>query len=167
MVFNKSDNQILIAGTPLTVMCMAEGADLAPGLFVKKGTSDYEIKLADAGDKPWAICMEYFADDVMPGDTYDDDARVRVAFGPGSVVKARLASGQNVATGAFLVPAADGTLQAAAVLTVDSGETPVTSGSANGAIIGGDIGDGYIIAQAVESVDASGAEAWIAVKLLI
>lgn len=152
-------------------------SNVRTGRLVARDGSDKKVKAAadgaNSGLVGW-VEARVVADDGSAAFDYDRDSDfsaddiVHVLGGPGVIVNARLANGENVTQGDYLVPAAGGELKAAATLSVDSGTTAVTSTAANGEIIAGSVPrDGAIVAKAHESVDASGGAADIAAEALI
>jgi len=121
--------------------------NMKPGRLVKKGATDYDASMngawdisnnapigwlgyekANANFKPTTIDTAYAAGDEVP-----------VHNGSGFRVRARLASGQNLAKGRVVTAAADGEITA------------------------GTIGTNDIVARMAESVNAGGgaADAWV------
>lgn len=137
----------VIDGQSLVERHKAEGTVtyMKPGRLVKKGTTDYDVKIADASAnfpaigwlgyekananfKPETIDTAYALADEVP-----------VENGSGFRVRARLANGQNLVKGIRLKEAANGEVTAAT------------------------LGTDHVIASMAESVDASGAaaDAWV------
>lgn len=172
MVLTQPSGKIVALGEPLVDELNVETAtNMYPGRLVKKGTNDNDIVVCGAGEKPvgW-LGWEHAPGPDRPATlatAYGADDRAPVLYGGHFVIKAKLASGQNVSKGDWLVPAADGMVAAASALTVDSGGTSVTSTAANGAIISGDVGDNIIVGIAMESVNASSGAKDILVLSLI
>lgn len=152
---------VLVVGDPLYETLTVETVtNVKPGRLCKKDSGDKAIEVCGAGNDPIGVIgYEKTPNDSKPADidtAYAADADCAVYIGGAFVFMGILASGESVARGAALIPAANGELAAAAALTIDSGATGVTSSAANGAIISGDIGDDHIVAYAQETVDASG-----------
>lgn len=172
MTLKTPTGKIVVLGDPLVDECKVETAtNMYPGRLVKKGTNDDDVVVCGAGEKPtgW-LGYEHAPSPDRPAtvDTaYGAGDWVPVLYGGHFVINARLANGQSVARGAWLVPAANGELTAASSLSVDSGGTSVTSTAANGGIISGDVGDNIVVAIAMETVDASGGAKDIMVLSLI
>jgi len=170
--FRKPNNKIVVAGNPLVQELKVETAtNMYPGRLVKKGTNDDDIVVCGATDKPIGFLgyeQSHAAYRPTNVDTaYSAGDRAPVLCGGNFVVVARLANGENVSKGDWLVPAANGELKAASALTVDSGGVAVTSTAANGAIISGEVGDNIVVAIAEESVNATAGAADIMVRSLI
>jgi len=169
----KPTNGVLVAGHPLKMEQNIETAtNMYPGRLVKKGTNDDDIVVnTAAGNASGWLSYE----DTKIGKPDDVDsiykitAKPVVLYGGGFVVVGHLASGENVAKDDYLVGAANGELKKASAVVIASGATPVTSGAANGAaIVTGSIpGEGRILAQAKESVNATSAAADIMVLSFI
>lgn len=172
MVLKKPSGRIVAVGDPLVDELKVETAtNMYPGRLVKKGTNDDDIVVCDASGKPvgW-LGWEQAAGPYRPSTiatAYGADDWAPVLYGGHFVIKAKLANGENVSKGAFLVPAANGQVKEASAFEVDSGGTSVTSSAANGAIISGEVGDNIIVGIAMESVDASSGAKDILVLSLI
>ncbi|MHC1623460.1 MAG: hypothetical protein ACXQTR_02575 [Candidatus Methanospirareceae archaeon] len=144
--FRKIANDV-IDGPSLVERHKAEGTvtNMKPGRLVKRGTTDYDVQVADASAnypaigwlgyekananfKPETIDTAYAAGDEVP-----------VHNGGGFRVRARLASGQNLVKGIRLKEAANGEVTAAT------------------------IGTDHVVAIMAESVNASGGakDAWV------
>ena len=163
--FKDPENAVLVSGDPVVEELICKTiTNCTPSVLVTRDTDDDHFKVCGATDDPLGFLDISHKKGI--GDTYEADQAARILKGA-IVNKAILANGQNVTKGAKLVPAANGRLKAASVLTTDSGATPVTSSAADGAIISGDIGDNIISAIAEASVDASGGEKSIVVKCLL
>jgi len=168
----KPTNKIVVGGEPLVQELKVETAtNMYPGRLVTKGTNDDDVVVCGATDKPigW-LGFEHTQPAYRPADVdtiYAQNDQAAVLNGGHFFIVGRLASGENVSKGDWLVPAANGELKAASALTVDSGATTVTSSAANGAIISGEVGDNIVVAIAEESVDATAGAADIMVRSLI
>ena len=169
MPFGKPTNKILVAGQPLVEECVTEGTTVKPGLFLKKGTADHQVTLAGDGEKNPVGVADYDPRYKI-SDAFADKLSIRVLKGA-IVVVATLASGNNAAKGQPLVCAADGKLKLAADISVSvpADSTPVTSTAAQPDLteIGSIPPYGVIVAFAEESVNASGADKPIMVRLVI
>jgi hypothetical protein len=169
MTLVRPTNKVLVGGAPIVDELVTEGTTCKARLFVKKGTADHQVTLAADGEKkPLGILDR--EKDIPIDNTFPDKQSVRVMKAP-AVVVGILASGNNVAKGAALICAADGKLKAAADISVSvpSGSTTVTSTAAQPDLteIGSIPPYGVIVAFAEESVDASGGDKPIMVRLVI
>lgn len=174
--FKKPTNAILVAGNPLIQTMKVETATtMYPGRLVVRGTGDDD---AVTGTVNGAVIgwlgYEQTIKKHRPAtvDTiYLANAQVAVLAGPGIVVVASLANGQNVTKGARLCAAAAGELTAATAITatVPAGTTAVLSTKVQPAMTmaGGLPTQNIVVAIAEESVDASGGAADIMVRSLI
>lgn len=120
-----------------------------PGdLLERGGSDDFQLHATAGGGVPVVLValarpeLGEDRDDTIPS---GDEVKV-IAARPGDHVLMRLASGQNVAAGAELESAGDGTLQA-------SGTAAAT----------GD--EDFVVGEALEAVDATGGEAFIPVEI--
>jgi hypothetical protein len=144
--FIEATDKIVLAGEPITVEKTIETvANMFPGRLVKMDTGAYEIEVNDTDDNVlgW-LGYEQTAVMHRPAtiDTiYEVDKKAHVIIGGDIVIRARLASGQNVtAIGTKLTAAADGELTEAT------------------------IGTHMVLAVALEIVNATSAAANIIVK---
>lgn len=166
-------NTILVQGIPEEEEKVIETvANCYPGRFVAHGNGDNDVLVCTASLRPIGILgWEQTSAHYRPADRdtiYVVNDRAKVLRGPGVIVMASLASGQNVTKlGTKLVVTAAGELAIADVLNVASGTTAVTSTLANGDVIEGEVPDNPPVAEAMEIVDASSGAEWIMVKLLI
>ena len=149
----KPTNKISMGRVPIIQELKVETATtMYPGRLVTKGTNPDDVIVNTASTKPigWLGYEQTpvaFRPDTV--DTiYAQNAQAAVLSGGGFYVVASLASGQNVTKGAQLIPTAAGELIVAVNDTLDA--------STN-----------YIVAEAEENVNASGAAADILVKSLI
>jgi hypothetical protein len=169
MPFGKPSNKILVAGQPLVEECVAEGATIKPGLFLKKGTADYQVVLTADGEKNPVGVADYDPRYKI-SDAFSDKHSVRVLKGA-IVVVATLLTGNNAVKGQPLVCAADGKVKLAADISVSvpAGSTNVTSDAAQPDLteIGSIPPYGVIVGFAEESIDASAADKPIMVRLVI
>lgn len=165
-------NAIVQGGYPNIDLPIVETAtNMYPGRLAKKGTADTQVVVGTAlcsptgwigyeqaspGNRPASIETAYAANDEVP-----------ILSGGKFNVLATLTTSQTVTKDDPLVAAANGMVQKAAALTLDSGSTDVTSAAANGAIISGSIGDGVIVAYADESVTTTSKAKTIRVRSAI
>jgi len=179
MTLTTPTNKVLVQGEPLTDDKLIETVtSMYPGRLVTAGTSDHQIVVNTANNPPlgW-LGYDGAAAGVKP-DTVDTIYTAVVApilYGGGFTINGRLANGQNVSIGDLLCPAASGELTAATTLvgtvTIASGSTAVLSDKVQpdeSVVFGGALPtQGMVVAQAMESVNASGGAADIMVKSLI
>jgi hypothetical protein len=145
----KPANSILVAGVPIIVEyeigANATAAQMIAGRLVIFDNLDYSVKEAgDEADDVVGVLMEQ--PDELEATAYEVADQAKVIVGPmGVIVKLLLITGENVTRGANLVAAANGKVKALAVGTMGSQGSP--------------------IGRAMESVDASAADAEIMVRL--
>lgn len=168
MPFVKPFGKVLVGGNPIVEELVAEGVNCKPGLFVVKGSSDWQVALAGDGASPLGVLD---ADSRYPiAQAFPDNFPVKVLKAP-AIVVATLASGNSVVKGAPLVCGANGKLKAAVALSVavPAGETPVTSNAAQPNLVeaGSVMPGGPVVAYAEETVDASSGDKPIMVRLVI
>lgn len=180
MAWNKGQ-KVVLAGSPVVeekkIGSNATASAMVPGRFVVRDASDEKIKEAGAGATAvlGVLGFEQAHPDYRPTSrttAYAVGDFAPVVYGPGTVVIAKIASGNSITQGDFLVTAASGKLAKAADMdgVVDSGGTTVTSSAANGDIItlsGSMPAGGQIVAKALETVDASSADKECVVMLMI
>lgn len=116
---------ILLAGNPVIVEDYDAGEAITPG----HGVELYDVggvlkvrKIASATEYA-ALCVALDRPLFGKGidDAYAIGDRVRMAYlSPGCVFLGQIASGQNIADGALLQPAGDGTYKAATATTADA-----------------------------------------------
>ena len=143
--FIEATDKIVLSGNPITVEKEVETvANMYPGRLVKRDTGDNQVEVNDTDDNVYGwLAYEHTAVMYRPAnkDTiYVVEDRVGVIVGGEIVIRARLASGQNVTMGAKLTAAANGELSAAT------------------------IGTHTVLAVAMESVNATSAAKSIIVK---
>jgi len=165
-------NAIVQGGYPNVDELNVETAtNMIPGRLVKKGTADTDIVVGTALCSPagW-LGYEQSAIVFRPKDkttAYAAGDQAPVLSGGKFSVLATLATSQTIVKDDPLVAGADGTVQKADVLTIDSGATNVTSSAANGAVISGSIGDAPIVGFADESVTTTSTTKTIRVRSVI
>jgi len=170
--YTKPANKVVVAGEPLFEELQLKGTNLYPKRLMKRDADDSSMSVCGAGDNPigW-LGYEQAHPDFRPDkvdEAYKADAWAPRLHGGGFVLVARLAAGEVVTKGDYLVPAANGELKKAANLAIESGTTTVTSTAANGEIISGSKPkDGILAARAEESVDATAEAKDIMVTSLI
>jgi len=162
--------KVVLAGSPVIEEFTVEGVGIKPSLLCKKGTlATQVVVVAAATDKP-AGWVGWDAEGAHPAASpalrttaYTAAKKCPVAYGPGIIVYARLANGQNVVKDQPLVPAADGELAAAANITVtETASTKHVTATAGSFPLGG-----MIVALAKEDKNCSGGAANIIVESLI
>ena len=165
-----SGRKVVIAGNPVIEELTVEGSGVKPGRLVKKGTAATQVVIvAAATDKPsgWiGWDGEGAHPRVSPAtrDTaYTAADKAPTIYGPGTILVAKLASGQNVTKDTPLIPAADGELQAAANIAAaeEAGTRHV------GATAGSFPPGGMIVALAKENCNATAAAQNIIIESLI
>ncbi len=179
MAITAPTNKVLVQGNPLTDEKLIETVtSMYAGRLVKKGTADHQIVVNTVNNPPlgW-LGYDGAHPDKKPAtvDTIYTAVDAPILYGGNFVINGRLASGQNVTAGTLLAPAASGELTEATTLTgtvtIATGSTAVTSDKAQpdeSVVFGGALPtQGMVVAQAMESVDASGAAADIMVKSFI
>lgn len=144
--------------------------NMYPGRLVQQGTDDNDIVVGAENAKIIGVLgYEHTQGHYRPSTRttiYTVNSRAIILRGVGTIVLLRLASGENItALGTKLVPTAAGMVKAATQLNVPSGTTAVTSEDAD-PDIEGEVPDNPPVAEAMEIVDASGADAFIMAKLL-
>lgn len=144
----------------ITHLKVETATNVKPGRFVKKDTTDAQVEVCGAGGNPLGIAgFEETPARYQPltiDTAYSANDEIAVHFGSGFLFRGYLASGENVAAGAFLCIGANGELVAATAAAPPSGSTAVTSTSAQPTMAGALSSQGKIVAKAMESVDASG-----------
>jgi hypothetical protein len=136
------DNKIVTGGqfAPALRYVVKTATNVIPGRLVTRDTTDAQIKVCTASDRPLGV-VSY--EDALPiykpaliTDEYAAGAEVPVHCTPGEIVVLTLTTSQTVVAGDFLVPTADGLVAKAAVAAIPSGATQVTSSSAQPQISG-------------------------------
>jgi hypothetical protein len=166
-----SGRKVVIGGNPVIEELTVEGTGIKPSLLCKKGTAATQVVVvAAATDKPsgW---VGWDGEGAHPGASpadrttaYTAGKKCPVAYGPGTIIYGRLASGQNVTKDTPLIPAADGELQAASTMAnTETASTAHVTATPTGSFPAG----GMIVALAKENKDASGGAANIIVESLI
>lgn len=180
MAWSKGE-KVVLAGSPVVqekkVGSNATAAKMLPGALVIRDASDEKIKEcgANATNVLGWLGYEQAHPDYKPASrttAYAVGDFAPVIAGAGTVLIAKIASGNSITQGDLLVSAADGELAKAAAMdgSVDSGATTVTSTAANGDIItlsGSAPAGGVVVAIAEETVDASGGAKYCVVRSLI
>lgn len=146
-------------------------ANVRPGRLAEYDTDDDHFKAASAGVIHGAFG---WVDKNLTNPDWDKTANpvaedeFQLVKGKGLLVRASLASGENVKRGDLLIAAANGEVKKGANLTIAAGATAVTSSAANGAIVAGSLPPGgRVVGEAAHDVDASAAakdivvESWI------
>lgn len=173
----KPTNKIVLDSKGLHVQTkkVETATNVYPGRLVERGTNDDDVVVGTANGAVigWAGYLNT-AKKYRPAtvDTiYLINDQIGVINGPGIILNARLANGQNVTKGARLSAAANGELTASTAITatVPAGGTAVTSTSAQPAMTmaGGLQTQGIVVAIAEESVNAGAGAADILVRSLI
>ena len=166
-----SGRKVVVAGSPVIEELTVEGTGVKPGRYVKKGTAATQVVVVAAPtDKPAGIVgwdNEGAHPEASPAtrDTaYTAGKKAPIVYGPGIILVAKLASGQNVTKDTPLILAANGELQAAATDTAveTAGSSHVTV-----ALAGSFPAGGMIVALAKENKDASGGALDIIIESLI
>jgi len=165
-----SGRKVVIAGSPIIEEFTVEGTGIKPSLLCKKGTAATQVVVvAAATDKP-AGWVGWDAEGAHPAASpatrttaYTAAKKCPVAYGPGIIVYARLANGQNITKDQPLVPAADGELTAAANIAAAEQAGTRHVAATTGSFPAG----GMIVALAKENCDASGGAKNIVVESLI
>lgn len=167
--------KIIVAGTvPIVLERTIETvANMYPGRLVKKGTTDRDVVVNDAGLPVGWLGYEQAAPSfkpATPATIYVVSDEAPTLKGGGFVILAKLATSQAIVAGDQLVPAADGMLKKATALvgTITAGATQVTGDDATPpVVITGDVGILPVVAIAEESVTTVGTAANIKVRSLI
>jgi len=141
-----------------------------PGGLVIQGTDDKDIITCGAGGEGigW-LGYEDTAKKYQPAtiDTlYVTGDWVDVVNGPGIIVAARIANGQNFAKGTRLVATAAGELIAASAAAPPSGTVACVSTGAQPTAAGPLSTQGIVVAIAYESVNATSAMSGLVVSLI-
>ncbi len=164
-------NRVVVAGDPIYYPYKAKTAtNLYPKRLVTKDTTDAEIKVCGATDKPLGVAgyeqapSPYKPADINTAYNAGDEVPVIVG-GSGCIVVLTLAASQAVNTGDVLVTAADGTVAKAAAITVASGSATASAVNATTPATVGDIGEHVLVGRAMESVTTTGSTADIMVRL--
>ncbi len=167
--------KIVVTGEPPIVLerTIETVANCYPGRLVKKGTTDRDVVVNDAGLPVGWLGYEQAGTAVRPATPatiYVVGDEAPVVKGGGFIILAKLATSQTIVAGDRLVPAADGMVQKATALlgTVTAGSTPVTGDDATPpVVISGDVGILPLVAYAEESVTTTSATANIKVRSVI
>jgi len=167
--------KIVVAGAPPIVLerTIETVANCYPGRLVKKGTTDRDVVVNDAGLPVGWLGYEQAGTPfkpATPATIYVVGDEAPVVKGGGFVILAKLATSQTIVAGDQLVPAAAGMLAKATALTgtITAGSTNVTGDDATPpVVITGDVGVLPVVAIAEESVTTTSAAADIKVRSLI
>jgi hypothetical protein len=153
------------------ILYVESGTTMYPGGLVIQGTDDKDISTCGAGgegmgwlgyeDTPKKYRPATIDTLYVTGDWAD------VINGPGCIVRARLANGQNIPKGTRLVATAAGELTAASAAAPPSGSAPVLSTSGQPTNAGPLPTQGIVVAIAYESVNAGSGALPILVTSLI
>ena len=144
--FIEATDKIVLAGTPITVEKTIETvANMYPGRLVKMDTGAYQVEVNDTDDNVYGW-LGYEQTSVMNRsatiDTiYEVDKEANIIIGGDIVIRAHLATGQNVTA-------------------IGTKLTATTAGELTAATIGTDM----VLAVAMELVNATSAAANIIVK---
>jgi hypothetical protein len=142
------------------VLYVESGTTMYPGGLVIQGTDDKDISTCGAGGEGFGwLGYEDTLKKYRPAtiDTlYVTGDWADVVNGPGIVVRARIANGQNIPKGTRLVATAAGELIAASTAAPPSGTVAVVSTGAQPVAAGPLSTQGIVVAIAYESIDASG-----------
>ena len=178
--YTKPTNKVVVfnpyAKLPTQNLKVHTAASCIPGRLVKRyTTADGEVIVNTVGNPPIGF-LGYEATNpkyvtgagtaganMLITDAYAVDSIVAVHNGPGVVYVGWLASGTHVYQGDLLVPAAAGTLDTAAAITV----TQVTGTAHNIDVTAGSVPvGGPVVAIAEQEIDASGITAIIVRSLI-
>jgi len=169
----KPDGKVLYdsVGAHHQILNVESGTTMYPGGLVIQGTDDDDVTTCGAGGLGFGwLGYEDTPKKYRPAtiDTlYVTLDRADVINGPGCIVRARLANGQNVAKGERLVAAAAGELTVASAAAPPSGTVAVVSTGAQPTAAGPLSTQGIVVAIAYESVNAGGGALPILVTSLI
>ena len=167
--------KIVVAGEPPIVLerTIETVTNCYPGRLVKKGTTDRDVVVNDAGLPVGWLGYEQAGTAIRPATPatiYVVGDEAPVVKGGGFIILAKLATSQTIVAGDRLVPAADGMLQKATALsvTVATGAVAVLSTGAQPVIAAaGDVGVLPVDAIAEESVTTTSAAKDIKVRSVI
>jgi len=145
-----------------TLKVESGNSNYLPGALVIQGTNDDDLSLCGANGGALAIgflgyegtAKKYQPDAVT--DYYATDDQADVINGPGIILAALIATGNNIPKGTLLVAAANGTLTAASAAAPPTGSTPMTSTGAQATNGGCLPTEGLPVAKLYESVNTSG-----------
>lgn len=168
----RNDNKVVQRGAPFSATKRVKTAtNVKPGRLVERDTTDAQVKVGGVGSASYAWagherCLPQYQP--LTIDTaFSANDEITVHWGPGCLFRAYLANGQNVTMGAKLVRAANGELTVATAAAPAAGGTALTGTSAQPTMAGSMSGEGPIVAEAMESVDASGSALPIMIKSMI